>query len=103
MRIISRNTLIKFWQQFPESEQSLKSWYDEALNAKWNSPNELKEQYKNCSILTKKRVVFNICGNKYRLIVDVEFRIKIIFIVWIGSHEEYNKINAKEIGYAKPD
>lgn len=101
MRIISRKTLVKYWQKYKETEQPLKAWYDEVLNAAWSSPNELKSQYKNASIITNKRVVFNIKGNNYRLIVDVEYKIGIIFIVWIGTHEEYDRINVKEISYVK--
>ena len=101
MRVISRKTLILYWKKHPETEQSLKSWYDEAINAAWASPNELKEQYHNSSIITRKRVVFNIQGNKYRPVVDIEYKIGIIFIVWIGTHKEYDKLNVKEIKYVK--
>ena len=101
MRIISRKTLISYWEKHPDSEQSLKSWFDEAQNAKWNSANELKQLYRNASIITKKRVVFNIKGNHYRLIVDIEYKLGIIFIVWIGTHKEYDKLNIKEIYYVK--
>ena len=103
MRIISRTTLIRFWKKFPDAEQPLKSWFDEVRAAIWSSPNELKKQYRNASIITNKRVVFNIKGNSYRLIVDVEYKIGIVFIVWIGTHKEYDKINVKEISYVKTD
>jgi len=103
MRIISRSTLIKYWKKYPETEQPLKAWYDEVLNADWKSPNELKKQYRNASIISNKRVVFNIKGNRYRLIVDVEYRIGIVFIVWLGTHREYDKIDVKEIKYVKTD
>ncbi|HED37075.1 MAG TPA: type II toxin-antitoxin system HigB family toxin [Ignavibacteria bacterium] len=101
MRIISRKTLINFWEKHRETEQALKSWFDEVSNVIWTSPNKLKEQYRNASIITNKRVVFNINGNKYRLVVDVEYRIGIVFIVWIGTHKEYDKVNIKEIKYVK--
>jgi mRNA interferase HigB len=103
MRIISRNTLVKFWEKFPDAEQSLLSWFDEISLATWISPNQLKEQFRSASILTNKRVVFNIKGNSYRLIVDIEYKIGIVFIVWVGTHKEYDKINAKEINYVKTD
>ena len=103
MRVLSRNTLIHFWQKYPDAEQSLKSWYDEARNTNWATPNELKVQYKNASVITSKRVVFNIKGNDYRLVVDIEYRIGIVFIVWIGTHKEYEKINVKGIKYVKTD
>lgn len=101
MRIISRNTLIKYWEKYPEIEQALKSWYDEILQAAWTSPNLLKKQFRNASIISNKRVVFNIKGNKYRLIADIEYRIGIVFIVWLGSHKEYDKVNVKEVKYVK--
>lgn len=99
MRIISRKTLIKFCGKYPDCEQSLKAWFDEITDALWSSPNEVKRQYHNASIITKKRVVFNIKGNKYRLVVDIEYRIKIVFIVWLGTHKEYDKIKVREINY----
>ncbi|PJA99523.1 MAG: addiction module toxin RelE [Ignavibacteriales bacterium CG_4_9_14_3_um_filter_30_11] len=101
MRIISRRTLTNYWERNPETEQALKSWFDEVSNALWTSPNELKEQYCNASIITSKRVVFNIKGNNYRLAVDIEYRIGIVFIVWIGAHKEYDKLNVRKIKYAK--
>ena len=73
----------------------------EASSAPWNNPNELKAHYKNASILNEKRVVFNIHGNSYRLIVDIEYRLKIVFIVWFGSHNQYDNINEKTISYVK--
>jgi mRNA interferase HigB len=101
MRIISRKTLVNYWNKYPEVELPLKAWFDEVLNASWSSPNELKRQYKNASVITNKRVVFNIKGNSYRLIVDVEYRIGIVFIVWIGTHKAYNRINVKQVSYVK--
>jgi len=103
MRVISRNTLIKFWKKYPETEQSLKAWNDEVSNASWKSPNDLKGQYRNASIISDKRVVFNIKGNRYRLIVDIEYRIGIVFIVWLGTHKEYDKIDVRKIKYGKTD
>jgi mRNA interferase HigB len=79
----------------------LLAWYEEAEKAAWSSPNELKSQYRNASILNKKRVVFNIHGNEYRLIVDIEYRLKIVFIVWFGTHKQYDQIDAEKISYAK--
>jgi mRNA interferase HigB len=103
MRIIARKTLVNFWKKYPDSEQSLKSWFDEAKKAEWKNPNEVKQQYNNASVISGKRIIFNIKGNDYRLIVDIEFRLKIIFIVWIGTHEDYNKINARTIKYDQAD
>ena len=83
------------------AEQSLLSWYEEAEEAWWNNPNELKLQFRSASILNNKRVVFNIHGNSFRLIVDIEYRLKIVFIVWFGTHKQYDKIDAIQISYAQ--
>jgi mRNA interferase HigB len=101
MRIISRTTLVRFWKKFPDAEQPLKFWFDEVRIAIWTSRNGLKKQYRNASIITSKRVVFNIRGNSYRLVVDVEYKLGIVFIVWLGTHKEYDNINVKEIKYVK--
>ena len=101
MRIIAIGTIKKYWEKHPETESHLKSWYQEVESVTWNKSSELKSQYRNASILTSKRVVFNIKGNNYRLLVDIEYRLKIIFIVWIGTHEEYDKIDSKTISYVK--
>jgi mRNA interferase HigB len=75
--------------------------HEEANAAHWSNPNELKAQYHNASVLTDKRVVFNIHGNAFRLIVDVEYRLKIVFVIWFGTHKQYDKINAKKVSYVK--
>ncbi|HET6252803.1 MAG TPA: type II toxin-antitoxin system HigB family toxin [Puia sp.] len=101
MRVIAVKTLKEFWKAFPDAEQAILTWYDEVEAAQWNSPNELKRQYCNASILTEKRVIFNIHGNSYRLIVDIEYRLKIVFIVWFGTHKQYDKIDVKKVSYVK--
>lgn len=87
MRIIARNTLINYWKKYPELEESLKPWYDEVSNANWKLPKDLKKQYRSASVITNKRIVFNIRGNKFRLITDIEYRIGIVFIVWVGEYK----------------
>src|ERR1700752_2998376 len=101
MRVIAVKTLKEYWEEFPTAKQSLLAWYEEAEEARWNTPNELKRQYCSASILTNKRVVFNIHGNTFRLIVDIEYRLKIVFVVWFGTHKQYDKITAKTISYVK--
>ncbi len=101
MRVIAVKTLKDYLREFSSAEQSLLSWYEEAEAANWNNPNELKLQYRNASILSNKRVIFNIHGNSYRLIVDIEYRLKIVFIIWFGTHQQYDKIDAKIINYVK--
>jgi mRNA interferase HigB len=99
MRIIAVKTIKDFYSnpKYQESEQSLKAWFWEAKQAEWQSPNDIKSKYKNVSILSNNRAVFNIKGNKYRLVVAIKYEFKIIFIRFIGTHEEYDKINAKNI------
>ncbi len=99
MRIIARRTLIEFWKRNPRSEQALKAWFDEVRNVSWKTPNDLKKQYRNASIISSKRVVFNIKGNDYRLVVDIEYKIGILFIVWLGTHKKYDKVNILELKY----
>jgi mRNA interferase HigB len=101
MRVIAVKTLKEYSNEFHQAEQALFSWYDEASLAEWNSPAELKAQYRNASILNSKRVVFNIHGNSFRLIVDIEYRLKIVFVVWFGTHKQYDNIDAKKISYVK--
>jgi mRNA interferase HigB len=94
MRIIARSTLPSFWEQYPDAEQPLKAWFYEAVRANWQSPSDIKNLYRNASILANNRVVFNIKGNNYRLIVHVKYDIGIIFIRFVGTHKEYDKIDA---------
>lgn len=101
MRVIAVKTLKRFWEIYPLAKPSLLAWYQEAISAEWTSPAVLKEQYRSASILTNKRVVFNIKGNDYRLVVDIEYRLGIVFIVWMGTHNEYEKLDIKLINYVK--
>ncbi|MCF0057418.1 type II toxin-antitoxin system HigB family toxin [Dyadobacter sp. CY356] len=99
MRIIAAKTLKAYGELYPQAKQALLSWHEEVKVADWNSPNELKMQYGNASVLNSKRIVFNVHGNYYRLLVDVEFRLKIVFVVWFGTHKEYDQIDSKTKGY----
>ena len=96
-RIIAKSTLKEFWEKYPDSEQYLKTWYENAKLLNWNSPNDIKNTYVNASILKDSRVVFNIKGNSYRLIVKFNFEKQWAFIRFIGTHPEYDKINADTI------
>jgi mRNA interferase HigB len=97
LRVLSKRTLRDFWKLNPDSEQQLLVWFREASKADWNNPNEIKLQYASASILKNSRVVFNICGNKYRLIVEINFTRKWALILFIGTHKEYDKIDANSI------
>ena len=101
MRVIAVKTLRLYAKKKIEAEQPLLSWYQEAEKANWKNHNELKRQFANASVISNKRVVFNIHGNKYRLIVDIEYHLQVIFIVWVGTHKEYDNIDVKKISYGK--
>jgi mRNA interferase HigB len=96
-RIIAKSTLRAFWEKNADSEQYLKTWYDAAKNAKWLSPNDVKQTYISASILKSGRVVFNIKGNSYRLIVKFNYEKQWAFIRFVGTHAEYDKIDADTI------
>ena len=96
-RIIAKKTLRKFWEKHADSEQYLKTWYETAKSSNWKSPNEIKETYIQASILKDNRVVFNIKGNSYRLIVKFNYVRQWAFIRFIGTHAEYDKIDADTI------
>jgi mRNA interferase HigB len=99
MRVISVKTIKDFWEnkKYRDSEQALKSWYQEAKLAEWKSPNDIKQKYGSVSILSNGRAIFNIKGNRYRLVVAVNYKFQIIFIRFIGTHKDYDKINSKTI------
>ena len=97
MRIIAVKTLKLFWKRHNDTEQPLKAWYAEVKAANWRSPAEIKRFYRSASILGNNRVVFNIKGNSYRLVTAVNYNFKIVYIRFIGTHKEYDKINAEEI------
>jgi mRNA interferase HigB len=97
LRIIAKKILRDFWEVHPDSEQQLKSWYQETFNAAWTGPAKIKIDYPSASFLTNNRVVFNIKGSHYRLIVKISYDYQMIWIRFIGTHAEYDKINAKAI------
>ena len=97
MRIVAKGTLRKFWTKHKDCEEQLKSWFNEVSKTEWNNPNELKNEYPSASILEDNRIVFNIKGNNYRLIVKINYEYRIIWIRFIGTHGEYDKINATKI------
>lgn len=97
MRVIAKKILREFWEKNNDCEQQLKSWYQEALKAEWKNSNEIKLEYPSASIIGDNRVVFNIKGNTYRLIIKLNFDYQMIWIRFIGTHADYDKINAKTI------
>jgi mRNA interferase HigB len=97
MRVIAKKILRDFWKKHTDSEQQLMTWYKEASKASWMSPNDIKSSYLSAIILKNGRVVFNICGNKYRLIVQINYPRKWVFIKFIGTNTEYDKIDSDKI------
>lgn len=97
MKIISVKILKDFWQQYPDSEQHLRAWVDEVRHANWQQPNDIKEKYRNASVLKNRRVVFNIKGNHYRLIVAIAYQFGAVYVKFIGTHQQYDAIDAQTI------
>ena len=97
MRVIAKKVLREFWEKHTDCEQQLKSWYQETSKAEWTNPNDIKLEYPRASIIGNDRIVFNIKGNTYRLIVKINFDYQIIWIRFIGTHTAYDKVNAKTI------
>ena len=97
MRVIAKSTLRNYWTLNKDVEQALLSWYKVASKAKWANFNEVKHQFGTCKIVGNDRIVFKIKGNKYRLIVKISFENQLVWVRFIGTHSEYDLINAKEI------
>ena len=100
MRIIALSTLKAFWQnnqRFSDVEQPTLAWYRHTLQAGWESPQYVKRDFGNASILKDGRVVFNIAGNKYRLVVWINYAYRVVYIRFIGTHRQYDKIDAQTI------
>lgn len=99
MRVIAKSTLVRFWSQpdYKDSEGALQSWYDEAVKANWLIPQDIKTHYRSASICGNNRVVFNIAGNKYRLVVEMQYRAGIAWVKFIGTHAQYDQINVENV------
>lgn len=97
LRVIAKKVLRDFWEIHADCEQQLKSWFQEASIAQWKNPNEIKLDFPSASILNDNRVIFNVKGNHYRLIVKLNYDYQMIWIRFIGTHAAYDKIKADEI------
>jgi mRNA interferase HigB len=97
MRIIARRTLREFWEKYPDAEQPLRTWYTRVRQADWHIPSDVKKAYRAASFVGNDRVVFNIKGNSYRLVVVVVYRHQAIYIRFIGTHHEYDNIDVATI------
>ena len=97
MRIIAKRTLREFWERHPDAKKPLDDWHQVVENADWNAPDQVKAMFASASILPNNRVVFNIKGNTYRLVVHIPYHRRRVYIRFIGTHAEYDAINAMEV------
>ncbi|MCW8908440.1 MAG: type II toxin-antitoxin system HigB family toxin [Sedimenticola sp.] len=99
MRVITKRTLREFWSlpDYADSEQPLKAWHREAEQATWSDPHEIKAQYHTASILKNNRVVFNIAGNKYRLVVKINYKYRVVYVRFVGTHKQYDAIDVESV------
>lgn len=99
MNIIARGTILIYIDKYPKAKTALLNWYQEFLKASYGSFNELKSVYGNASIIANDRVIFNIKGNDFRLVISINFKRQTAYVIWFGTHAEYNKIDAVAIKY----
>ncbi len=97
MNVISKRTLVQFYERHPQARAALEVWHSDARKAQWTSPDDIKRVYASASFLKDNRIVFNIKGNDFRLIVHIDYRRKIVRVKFVGTHSQYDKINAEEI------
>ena len=97
MRVIAVGTLKAFWEKHAQAEQPLRAWHDEAKAAKWTTPQDIRDAYASAGFISNNRVVFNIKGNDYRLIVAIAYTVQIVYIKFIGTHAEYDDVDASNV------
>jgi mRNA interferase HigB len=97
VRIIAKRTLREFWRRVPQAEEPLSAWYADARKADWASPDAIRRRYRSASILRSNRVVFNIAGNKNRLVVRINYHYRVVYIRFVGTHAEYDRIEAETV------
>jgi len=99
MRIVSKKSLKDFYENpsYSDSKNALEAWHKEVLKLNWNNPNEIRLMYRNTSIIGDERVLFNIAGSKYKIIVKIDYYAKVVFIKFIGTHKQYDKINVEDL------
>ena len=97
MHVLSLKTLRRFWERHPDAEQTLNDWHNHAEKVTWASPQQVKRDYPSASIIGGDRVVFNVKGNNYRLVVHIRYRANQVYVRFIGTHAEYDRINAREV------
>jgi mRNA interferase HigB len=97
MRLIAVSRLKAFWAKYPDSEQPLRSWFYMVQAANWKKPTDITAQFTTASVLKSRRVVFNIKGNDYRLVVAVAYKLGVVYVKFIGTHRQYDRIDADNV------
>lgn len=94
MRVISKKLLREYWEMHAGAKAGLQAWYEEALRAEWHTPTDIKRIHPNASIIADNRVVFNIRGDAYRLVVKIHYDRGFVYVRFVGTHPEYDRIDA---------
>ena len=97
MHVIAKKPLREFWERNPDAERPLRAWHKEAQTADWDTPADVKAAYPKASIIGDNRIVFNIKGNAYRLVVRIDYRRDIVYVRFVGTHADYDRIDAEEV------
>lgn len=97
MRVIALKALREFWEQHTDAEQALRAWYHDIKKATWKTPTDIKVIYRNASFVANNRVVFNIKGNQYRIVVAIQYQHSAVYIRFVGTHQEYDRIDAATV------
>jgi mRNA interferase HigB len=97
VRIIAKRTLREFWWRVPQAKEPLSAWYADARSADWASPTAVRRRYRSASILQNNRVVFNIAGNRYRLVVRINYHYRVVYIRFVGTHAEYDRVDVETV------
>ncbi len=97
MRVFSRSTVTAYAESHADARQNLFAWFHEVEKAKWTGPEDVKRNYPSASIINRERVVFNISGNNYRIIVMVKYEFHVVYIRFLGTHAEYDKVDAETV------
>jgi mRNA interferase HigB len=96
MRIVAKRTLREFWERYPDAEDPLLAWYREVEKEDWTKSSDVKDKFRSASFVGD-RVVFNIKGNDYRLVVKINYPYRVVYVRFVGTHEEYDEIDVKEV------
>ena len=97
MRVIAKATLVEFWSRHPASKQALLAWFEDAIHAQWQTPQDIKQRYARASFVGGNRVVFNIKGNDYRVVAALAYRFAALYIKFVGTHAQYDAIDAATV------